>query len=151
MKRNFCLLILPLCLVVSLPVAAQEPFPKITPEIEEKEAEYNDTEFAAAVALSQTITSTTGIAMSPLLGMGALGAWKYYQSDEAYRNSLPWYSSPWVWGICFGIFLLLKSKDTLGVWIPEVVKKPITVLDDLTDKASAVIVALAVIPAAVLN
>lgn len=127
----------------SLPAPDDKQVPEIT------EPAYNDTTFGSIAAFSHTISSTTGIAMSPLLGMGVLGAWKYYQSDDAYRNSLPWYSNPWVWGICFGFFLLLKSKDTLGAFIPEVVKKPITVLDDISDKASALIVALAVVPAAV--
>jgi hypothetical protein len=152
MKKKVRLFILPLIFLAFIsPLPAEDTLQPIPEDAANAEPDYNDTEFGAAVTLSHTITSTTGIAMSPLLGMGVLGAWKYYKSDGEYRNNLPWYSKPWVWGICFGIFLILKSKDTLGVWIPEVAKKPITVLDDLADKASAVIVAIAVIPSTVLD
>ncbi len=151
--RFFVLLFL---VATSLPLMAQAPsplddFPASSPTPNPDVETYNDTEFGTALALSQTISQSTGIAMSPLLGMGALGAWQYYKADDVDRDSLPWYSNPWVWGTCLVVFLLLKSNDTAGAWIPELVKKPITVLDSLTDKASALIVALAVIPPWVLN
>ena len=159
MNRNpIFLFFLPLIIVSFSPLAAQDtnapplpPAEETNPGGEEKDSAYNETEFGRAVSLSQSISTTTGVSISPLLGMGALGAWQYFRTDDALRDNLPWYTSPWVWGICFGIFLLLKSTDTVGAWIPELVKKPVTVLDNLQDKASALIVALAVIPTAVLN
>jgi len=155
MKRNPKFFLIPLFLIGILNLPAQDAAPKPGPisppaETETEESEYNDSEFGTAVVLSESISTTTGVAISPLLGMGVLGAWQYFRADETMRETLPWYTAPWIWGICFGIFLLLKSKDTVGAWIPELVKKPITVLDDLQEKASALIVGLAVIPTAVL-
>ncbi|MDF1815226.1 MAG: hypothetical protein P1V20_23705 [Verrucomicrobiales bacterium] len=154
MKRKICLFTASLMMLAGMPPALAQESPELetspVPQTEETgETQFNESAFGVIAAFSHTFSSTTGIAMSPLLGMGVLGAWKYYKSDEMYRNSLPWYSKPWVWSICLGIFLLLKSKDTLGAWIPEMVKKPITVLDDVAEKASALIVALAVVPPAV--
>ena len=155
MKRNLKIFLIPLLFIGMLSLPAQDSVPlpgSDSPDVEteSKGPEYNDSEFGTAVVLSETISTTTGVAISPLLGMGVLGAWQYFRADESMREALPWYTAPWIWGICFGIFLLLKSKDTVGAWIPEMVKKPITVVDDLQEKASALIVGLAVIPAAVM-
>lgn len=150
MKTLFLVAFLLLSIVSGL---ADEPVlpPEVTStpaEVEEVE-EYNDSVFGVAVTLAESLSTTTGIAMTPLLGMGLLGVWEYFQAEGALRDSLPWYAQPWSWGICIGIFCLLKSKDILGAWIPEMVKKPITVVDDVQEKASALIVGLAVIPPAV--
>ncbi|MEO0446010.1 MAG: hypothetical protein AAF191_08040, partial [Verrucomicrobiota bacterium] len=48
--------------------------------------------------------------------------------------------------VCLGIFLLGNMKDTVGVVVPEMLKKPLSVLEVLEDKLSAAVVALAVIP-----
>ncbi len=160
MKRLIKFSLIPLIAMgLAAPLSAQDgdearslPVPVPTDAATEgDEQELNDTEFGQAVALSQTISTTTGVAMSPMLGMGVLGAWRYFETDAALRGELPWYTLPWVWGLCFGIFVLLKSKDTLGFAVPEIAKKPITVLDDIQEKASAAIVALAVVPTTVLE
>ena len=133
------------------PELTPAPAPAPAPEPAPVEPKYNNTEFGAFAALSHTVTTSTGVAMSPLLGMGVLGAWQYFQTDAHLRDQLPWYTSPWVWGICLGVFLLISSKDTIGAVIPELAKKPITILEVLQGKASALIVLLAVIPPSVLN
>ncbi|MEM7010870.1 MAG: hypothetical protein AAF585_05235, partial [Verrucomicrobiota bacterium] len=123
------------------------------------EENLNDTSFAEAVRISQTgtatlnqvTTSTTGMAISPLFGMGVLGVWQYFKTDPTMRADLPWYSNPWVWGICFVIFALAKWKDTFGVFVPDALKKPLHVVDIFEDKLSAFIVMLAVIPANVIT
>ena len=79
----------------------QEPANDRVENAGQPDGEFNETEFGTAVALSQTVTSTTGVAMSPLLGMGALGAWQYFRTDESQREFLPWYTEPWVWGTLF--------------------------------------------------
>lgn len=124
----------------------------------EREAEkpvLNDTVFGRAVRLEQTISgavsSTTGLAISPLLGMGVLGAWQYWKAAENQREGLPWYTHPAVWGICLGLFLLRGLKDTAGIAVPEMLKKPFTVLEVLENQLSAAVVALAVLPASVIS
>lgn len=110
-------------------------------------AEVNDTAFGDAVRINQIATSTTGMAISPLLGMGVLGAWKYVTAETAEaRAALPWFANPWVWGIAFSVFALAKWKDTFGFAVPEPLKKPLQAVDIFEDKVSAFIVMLAVIP-----
>jgi hypothetical protein len=45
-----------------------------------------------AAPLAATISTVTGMAISPLLGTGAYGAYQWISSDEAARASLPWYA-----------------------------------------------------------
>jgi len=105
--------------------------------------------FGRAVQLERWITTSTGLAISPLLGMGVLGGVEWFRATPEERAALPWYTTPWVWGTALGIFLLATAKDTIGVVVPEALKKPLTVLEVLEDKLSAVIVAFAVLPSAV--
>jgi len=105
--------------------------------------------FGRAVQWERTLTATTGLAISPLLGMGVMGIVEWFGATAEERASLPWYSHPAVWGVALGIFGLTTLKDTFGIIVPEAVKKPLTVLEVLENKLSAVIVALAVIPASV--
>ncbi len=105
--------------------------------------------FGRAVQWERAITSTTGMAISPLLGMGVLGVIEWFQASEAERANLPWYGHPAVWGVALGVFGLSTLKDTFGIVVPEAAKKPLTVVEVLENKLSAVIVALAVIPASV--
>ena len=48
--------------------------------------------------LAQTISLITGVAISPLLGTGAVGAWRYFQvKTPQERANLPWFAQPWFW------------------------------------------------------
>ena len=48
-----------------------------------------------ALALAGTISTVTGIAISPLLGTGAYGAYQWIVAkDDAARAKLPWFSQP---------------------------------------------------------
>src|SRR5262245_38606238 len=47
------------------------------------------------VEAAQAISTITGVAISPLLGVGAVGAVKYYRTPEAARGRLPWFAQPW--------------------------------------------------------
>ncbi|MFT5469412.1 MAG: hypothetical protein ACI8UO_004533 [Verrucomicrobiales bacterium] len=100
----------------------------------------------STAALSRITTETTSLAISPLFGMGALGVWQWWKADSEARAELPWYTNPWIWGGAFVIFGLAKWKDTFGVFVPELLKKPLQVIDIFEDKISAFIVMLAVIP-----
>jgi hypothetical protein len=48
--------------------------------------------------LAKAVSTVTGVAISPLLGASAVGAWKYAHTEtpEA-REKLPWYAQPWFW------------------------------------------------------
>jgi hypothetical protein len=48
---------------------------------------------APGAEVAQTISLVTGVAISPLLGTGAVGAWKYFEAKTAEeRANLPWFA-----------------------------------------------------------
>ena len=44
--------------------------------------------------LARELTLTTGVAVSPLLGVVLLGAGHYFTAAEADRPALPWHATP---------------------------------------------------------
>lgn len=98
------------------------------------------------VALSQGITEITGVAISPLLGVSAVGAWKYWKAPAELRSELPWYCQPWAWGTGALLLTLCFLKDTLGVAVPGVLKKPFDGLELLESKTSALLASVAFVP-----
>jgi len=94
------------------------------------------------VALSESLSEITGIAISPLLGVSASGAWKYFHTPDNLRDSLPWYCAPMFWGAAL-FFLGLFSLKTI---LPNVLSKPLDILDTFEDKISAAVVAVGVVP-----
>src|SRR5438093_9513336 len=49
------------------------------------------------VEAAQAIATITGVAISPLLGVSAVGTWKYFKTPTEKRGKLPWYARPWFW------------------------------------------------------
>ena len=97
--------------------------------------------------LAATVSTVTGIAISPLLGTGAYGAYRYLAAkDEAARAALPWYAQ---WAF-FGPALLIVGacavKDALGTVVPPRLKKPLDMLELVENKASGLVAAGAVVP-----
>jgi hypothetical protein len=99
----------------------------------------------AGIELAEAVSQSTGIAISPLLGVGALGAWTYFQVPEAERDQLPWFAQMWFWLPALVLVLLLVAKDPLLGFLP-IVKKPLDALDVVEDKISAVLASVVVIP-----
>jgi hypothetical protein len=98
------------------------------------------------IALSQGVTEITGVAISPLLGVSAVGAWRYATSPQDQRKLLPWYASPWFWGSGLAIVALCFLKDSLGTAVPGLLKKPFDVLELFENKASALLAAGTFVP-----
>ncbi|HSI64708.1 MAG TPA: hypothetical protein VLE43_16385 [Candidatus Saccharimonadia bacterium] len=98
------------------------------------------------IALSEGISQVTGTAISPLLGVSAVGAWKYIQTPAHQRHLLPWYCHPWAWGIGFGLITLVLMKDVFGAAAPALVKKPLDFAELFEDKASALMASTAFVP-----
>src|SRR6478735_12055592 len=103
MKRFAPLVALALCLTfLSLPLLAASNTPAAktngkTPGLE----------------IAALITQVTGVAISPLLGVSAIGAYRWVQaSTPEEKAKLPWYGNPGFW-IC-GLLLvgLVAAKDT---------------------------------------
>jgi hypothetical protein len=98
--------------------------------------------------LAETVSLITGVAISPLLGVGAVGAYDYFKAKPEEREHLPWFANPWFWvpalllvGACF-------AKDTLGVALPTVLKKPMDMADTIEHKISGIVATGAFVPIA---
>jgi hypothetical protein len=98
------------------------------------------------VVLSEGISQITGTAVSPLLGMSAVGAWKYFNTPVEQRHLLPWYCHQWVWGSFAVVLALCFAKDVLGTAVPALVKKPLDFVELFEDKLSALVVSSAFVP-----
>src|ERR1039458_4223158 len=53
---------------------------------------------APGTELAHAVSEITGVAISPLLGVSTVGAWKYfYAQTPQQRARLPWFAQPWFW------------------------------------------------------
>jgi len=98
------------------------------------------------VAVAQGITEITGVAISPLLGVSAVGSWQYFKSPAELRDDLPWYCQPWAWGTGFTLLAMIFLKDTLGAAAPGILKKPFDMAELFENKASALVASAAFVP-----
>ncbi len=98
------------------------------------------------VTLSEGISQVTGVAVSPLLGVSVMGAWTYYRTAPELRHRLPWYCTPYVWGVGMSILALCFLKDFLGTAAPALAKKPLDFIELFEDKASALVASTAFVP-----
>lgn len=98
------------------------------------------------VALAEGVSEITGVAISPLLGMSAIGAWKYYDATPEMRSRLPWYCHPYAWGTGLAIIGLCFLKDFFGAATPALLKKPLDFAELFEDKASALVASTAFVP-----
>ena len=97
--------------------------------------------------LATAVSTVTGIAISPLLGTGAYGAYQWAAAkDEAARAKLPWYAQWSFFGPALLIVGLCAAKDALGAVVPPGLKKPLDVLETIENKATGLVAAGAVVP-----
>ena len=102
-----------------------------------------------AEKVAQTISMITGVAISPLMGVGAVGAYQYFHAQTPEQKArLPWFAQPLFWvpalllvGACF-------VKDTAGTMLPSVVKKPFDVAETVEHKISGLVATGAFVPIA---
>ena len=99
----------------------------------------------SGVELAEAVSQTTGIAISPLLGVSAMGAWTWFRTPDAQRDGLPWFAQEWFWLPALILVVLLVAKDPLLGWLP-IIKKPLDALDVVEDKFSALLASAVVIP-----
>ena len=100
----------------------------------------------AGLETAKTICKITGVAISPLLGTGAIGAYEWIKSPAKERPHLSWYARP-----AFGVPALLlvglvAAKDAAGAALPPGWKKPLDVAETIENKVSGVVAAGAVVP-----
>ncbi|MBM3860844.1 MAG: hypothetical protein FJ395_14500 [Verrucomicrobia bacterium] len=63
---------------------------------------------------AKAITTVTGIAISPLLGAGGIGAWEYMNTPADKRDSLNWYAQPAFWIPALLLVAAVAFKDAAG-------------------------------------
>jgi hypothetical protein len=98
------------------------------------------------VDLAEGITQITGTAISPLLCVSSVGAWRYYRTPITQRGSLPWFCHPGVWGFGFLILGACFLKDVIGTVAPPLVKKPLDIAELFESKVSALVASVAFVP-----
>ena len=134
-KHNWLLIALVLCLALIAVHAAQTPAPA-------KPAAKS----VPGMDIAQTVTTVTGVAISPLLGTSAYGAFKWFRTDASQRDKLPWFAQVWFWLPALGVVGAVALKDAGGVVVPTALKKPLDVAEALENKVSGLVAAGAFVP-----
>jgi hypothetical protein len=100
-----------------------------------------------AGAISKAVATVTGIAISPLLGTGALGIYENLSAKTPEQKAaLPWYAQ-WSFILpALAIVGVCAAKDSLGAILPPGMKKPLDVLETIENKAAGLVAAGAVVP-----
>lgn len=124
--------ILAVLLVLLLPARAAEskPAKNSTPGVE----------------AAKTLSTVTGVAISPLLGVGAVGAYEWFKAPPEKRAKLHWYAQPWFWLPALLVVGLITAKDVLGTAAPTALKKPFDVAEALENKVSGMLAAGTFVP-----
>jgi hypothetical protein len=141
-KRGF----LVAALLLSLTVAAGHA---ASPAETEKSPPSPDPKTPPGIAAAQAISTITGVAISPLLGVSVVGAWDYFKhvrTPVEQRKKLHWYAQPWFWIPGLVLVGLVFLKDVLGTGTPPALKKPLDVAEAFENKISALVVAGLFVP-----
>ncbi len=107
---------------------------------------YTHTERLPGVDLAEGISQITGTAVSPMLGVSSVGAWRYYHTPAAMRRALPWFCHPAAWGFGFALLSICFLKDLFGTVAPPFLKKPLDMLELFENKLSALVASAAFVP-----
>ncbi|MFA6286689.1 MAG: hypothetical protein WC661_04825 [Opitutaceae bacterium] len=139
MKRlSFACVLLGLLAVCAVTLRAATATGTATPAVADK---------SPASPIAHAVSTVTGIAISPLLGTGAYGAYQWWsaKTPEA-KAKLPWYAQTTFWLPALLIVGACAAKDSLGAVLPPGMKKPLDVLETVENKATGLVAAGAVVP-----
>ena len=99
--------------------------------------------------VAQTISEITGVAISPLMGVGTVGAWQYFHARTPEQKArLPWFANPWFWVPALLLVAACFVKDSGGVILPAALKKPFDVAETVEHKISGLVATMAFVPIA---
>jgi hypothetical protein len=99
------------------------------------------------VGIAQTLSTITGVAISPLLGVSAVGCYQYCKAEtEEQKAKLPWFASPVFWVPAFILLAACFIKDTAGTALPGPAKKPFDALETIEHKISGLVATGAFVP-----
>ena len=138
-KKLWLLIALVLCVALIAAHAAQAPAVAHAPA---KPA----TKSTPGMDIAHTVTTATGVAISPLLGASAYGAFKWWKTDASQRDKLPWFAQMMFWGPALLLVGAVALKDAGGIAIPTTLKKPLDVAEALENKISGLVAAGAFVP-----
>jgi len=99
------------------------------------------------VGIAQTLSTITGVAISPLLGVSVVGAYQWHKaSTPEEKAKLPWFANPLFWVPGLLLVVACFVKDTAGVTLPTVLKKPFDVAETVEHKISGLVATGAFVP-----
>ncbi len=100
-----------------------------------------------AKELAKLVTMVTGLAISPLLAVGAVGAYDWWMADSPEQKAqLPWYAQWTFWLPALLLVGAVAAKDAFGTGLPPGLKKPLDVAETIENKVSGLVAAGAVVP-----
>jgi hypothetical protein len=88
---------------------------------------------------AKALTTITGVALSPLLGVGAVGAWDYFKTPADKKATLSWYAKPIFWLPALLLAGAVALKDIAGAAIPTGWKKPLDAAETVESKVSGLV------------
>lgn len=102
------------------------------------------------VELAILASQITGIAISPMLGVGGVGAYQWWNAHtEVEKAALPWFAHVSFWLPALLLVGVCAAKDTVAPMLPPGMKKPLDVAETLENKISGLVAAGAVVPSLV--
>ena len=139
MKRLLPLFVVALTLsMIIAPFALAADAAKPTPAVPDR---------SPGAPIAGAISTVTGMAISPLLGTGAYGAYQYFNATTPEQKAaLPWFAQWAFFGPALLIVGACAAKDALGASVPPGLKKPFDVLETIENKATGLVAAGAVVP-----
>jgi len=86
--------------------------------------------------MAQTLSMITGVAISPLMGVGAVGAWNGGSQHAGKKAKLHWFANPlfWVRAVA-GRRVLCEGFRRIA--LPPMLKKPFDVAETVNTKSAA--------------
>lgn len=101
---------------------------------------------APGAQFAESVSTITGVAISPLLGTSAYGAIQFYRTPQDQRHKLPWFAQPYFWAPALLLVGACFIKDTAGTALPTALKKPLDVAEAIEHKISGLVATGAFVP-----
>lgn len=139
MKKVFLLVLIVFFLPALMPALAEEGIQAT--QNEDRDKPPVKSLFKKGQKLSDKLSATVGVSVSPLLSMSALGAYHYYDVPKNQRKNIAWHSSPKLWIPLFAVLGAVFLKDFFKTIlpIPKPFFAPLDALDAVQNKLSGLI------------